>query len=122
MGKKILVTDDDAMNLRMAEMFLTKGGYEVVKASGGKECLDYLNTDTPDLILLDVEMPGIDGYETLAAIRKNPEHAKIPGLFLSASEDVAERAAELGLAAAGVVSKPFLPPVLLAQVAEVFGE
>lgn len=121
MGKQILVVDDDAMNLRMAEMFLKKKEYEVKKATSGEECLASLKQEPADLILLDIEMPGMDGWETLNAIREDEALAKIPVLFLSASEDVEQQAGEGKLPVQGFVKKPFLPPSLYAEVERVIG-
>ena len=121
MSKRILVVDDDAMNLRMAEMLLQKKGYEVQKAASGQEALAFLETETVDLILLDVEMPGMSGIQTLESIRTREELAGIRILFLSASEDM-ESAVEKGeYAVDGFVKKPFLPQKLYDQVERVIG-
>lgn len=121
MGKRILVVDDDAMNLRLAEKFLTKREYEVRKAESGKACLASLQEEPVDLILLDIEMPGMDGWETLRAIRAEEVFAKIPILFLSASEEVEQQAEEGKLPVEGFVKKPFMPPSLYAEVERVIG-
>ena len=121
MGKRILVVDDDAMNLRMAEMFLKKKDYEVKKAESGEACLASLREEPVDLILLDIEMPGMDGWQTLDAIRADEGLKAIPILFLSASEEVEEQAAGGQLPVDGFVKKPFMPPSLYAEVERVIG-
>lgn len=113
MGKRIVVVDDDSMNLRMAEFILQKDGYEVCKLESGAACLDYLEKDIPDMILLDVQMPIMDGFATLEAIRAKEENANIPIAFLTASadENTVEKAKMLGVE--NCVKKPFLPQDLL---------
>lgn len=121
MAKRILVVDDDAMNLRMAEMFLKKGNYEVEKVASGEECLAFLKMAMVDLILLDVEMPGMNGVETLEELRKNEALKDVPVMFLSASEEMEEKVEAGEYPAQGFIKKPFLPPNLLAKVKEVLG-
>jgi CheY-like chemotaxis protein len=112
----ILVVDDDGMNLRMAEMILTKGGYQVQKADSGQAALDMLRAEGAQLVLLDVEMPGMSGTETLDAIRADERTKAIPVLFLSASEDMEEAVNRGEYAVQGFVKKPFLPPKLIESV------
>lgn len=122
MRKKILVVDDDAMNLRMAEFILGNGNYEVCKKESGMECLSYLETERPDLILLDIEMPVMNGIKTFEVIRENEELADIPVIFLTASAD-SETVLEAGrLGAMDYVKKPFLPEDLLSRVEKVLSE
>lgn len=121
MTKRILVVDDDSMNLRMAEMFLAKGNYEVEKAASGEECLAFLKIAKVDLILLDVEMPEMNGMETLEKIREREELADVPVMFLSASDEIEEKIASGDCAVQGFIKKPFLPPKLLAEVKGLIG-
>lgn len=115
-SKLILVVDDDAMNLRMAEFILEREGYIVCKVESGMECLSYLKDNRPDLILLDIEMPIMSGIKTLEIIRENPELAKIPVMFLTAAAD-AETVMEAGnLGVIDYVKKPFLPEELSVRV------
>lgn len=118
MGKTILVVDDDAMNLRMVEMTLKRKEYEVIKADSGQATLAFLQEKTVDLILLDVEMPGMSGIETLDAIRSNHELSQIPVLFLSASEDMEEAVENGEYAVQGFINKPILPQKLYERVEE----
>lgn len=112
MGKIILVVDDDAMNLKMAEMLLRKKGYDVKKADSGVTALDVLKEETVDLVLLDVEMPEMNGEETLDAIRAKSEWADLPVMFLSASEDMEQSVADGKYAVQGFIRKPILPQKL----------
>lgn len=116
MRKKILVVDDDAMNLRMAEFILQKDGYEVCKVESGMECLIFLQKETPDLILLDVEMPVMNGIKTLEVIKDNDGMSDIPVIFLTASAEKSVITVAGQLGAAGYVTKPFLPQDLLERV------
>ena len=116
MGKTILVVDDDAMNLKMAEMMLKKKGYDVIKADSGQAALTLLQEEAVDMILLDVEMPGMSGTETLDAIRARSELAELPIAFLSASEDMEQAVANGEYAVQGFIKKPFLPQKLYESV------
>lgn len=109
---KILITDDEPMNLRMTEFMLNKNGYEIIKASSGEECLEKLSEE-PDLVFLDVMMPGLNGFETLKRIRSSGN--TVPVLFLTAADDreTLQKAAALGVSC---VRKPFKPSELLGAV------
>ncbi len=116
MGKTILVVDDDAMNLRMAEMLLKKQGYDVKKADSGQAALALLQEEAVDLVLLDVEMPVMNGMETLDAIRARSEWAELPIAFLSSSEDMEQAVANGEYAVQGFIQKPILPQKLYESV------
>lgn len=118
----ILVVDDDAMNLRMAEMMLTKKGYEVKKADSGQAALALLESEKVELVLLDVEMPKMSGTETLAAIRARQNLAQMPVLFLSASEDMESAVANGEYSVQGFIKKPILPQRLYESIAAVLDE
>ena len=120
MGKTILVVDDDSMNLRMAEVLLKKKNYEVRKADSGDAALAVLKEEAVDLVLLDVEMPKMNGIETLDAIRSRQELLHLPVLFLSASEDMEEAVENGEYAVQGFVKKPILPQNLYERVEEVW--
>lgn len=118
---KIIVTDDDEMNLRMAEMLLTRGGHEVIKAASGQECIQAVKEQGADLLLLDVLMPDMDGFETYEAVRALPNGADLPIVFLTAAEEqeVLDKAMEMG--AHSCLGKPFRHDILLARVQEAIG-
>jgi len=116
MLKTVWVVDDDEMNLRMAEFILSQEGYEIVKLESGFECLRLLKKKNPDLILLDVQMPLMNGIKTLEAIRADRDTKEIPVLFLTASADT-ETVVEAGrLGVVDYVVKPFMPQELLKRV------
>lgn len=121
MGKRILVIDDDSMNLRLAEKSLLKGGHTVYQAASGEEGLQLLEKEAVDLVLLDMEMPGMNGTETLRRIREKEGWRTLPVAILSADEEAMDILKENGLQADGFIKKPFLPPALLGQVEEILG-
>ena len=116
MEKRILVVDDDFMTLRMAEMFLKKDGYQVLKAQSGEGCLEMLKEEEVDLILLDMEMPEMDGLQTLQQIHAENLCGRAPVYFLSGSDDVQEQVEKGTYPADGFIHKPFLPAQLLSDV------
>ena len=84
---RILLVDDDNDMLQLTGRWLTKAGYEVTTATSGEEALDILSGDKPDLILLDVIMPGMDGPATFEAIRRRDELADIPIYFRTGKDE-----------------------------------
>ena len=113
---RILAVDDQAANLRVVGILLGRNGYEVVPAANGAEALAAAQAHTPDLILLDMMMPGMDGFELLAALRALPALRGVPAVFLTAAHDrdLLLRAFDAG--AVDYVTKPFMPEELLARV------
>ena len=113
---RILVVDDQAANLRVVGMLLTRQGYEVITASNGEEALALYAEDPPDLILLDMMMPGMDGFDVMRALREQDVPLRAPVVFVTAAHDrdLLLRAFEVGVV--DYVTKPFLPEELLARV------
>ncbi len=110
---KVLLVDDEDDIRRIAAMSLSSvGGMEVAQASGGSEGVRRAREDRPDVILLDMMMPGLDGLATFQALRSDPETSAIPVVFLSAKAMSAEADRLRGLGACGVLIKPFDPMVL----------
>src|SRR3954468_7957044 len=113
---KILVVDDESECRTLVAEVLTAEGYEVRAADGGPLALASLAVNRPDLILLDIRMPGMDGFEVCRRIKENVETRDVPLIFLSASNEVSERVKGLQLGALDYVSKPFQLEELLARV------
>ena len=113
---RILAVDYQTANLRVVGILLGRNGYEVVPAANGAEALAAAQAHTPDLILLDMMMPGMDGFELLAALRALPALRGVPAVFLTAAHDrdLLLRAFDAG--AVDYVTKPFMPEELLARV------
>ena len=116
MESKILVVDDDPMNLRMAEFILKKRAYKVIKAHSGENCLEILKNEKIDLILLDVQMPEMDGFEVLQILRTMPEYCEIPVIFLTADDDRHTEVRAFKEGASDFITKPFLAEVVLQRV------
>lgn len=115
--KKILIVDDDAINLKMAEYILQKNAnYEVHTARSGQETLELLQRESYDLILLDIDMPEMNGIQTLEQIRQNPDWADLKVIFLSASAFREDMANAIRLGALDFVKKPFFPEELMERV------
>ena len=100
--KKVLLVDDERAILRVIGIKLRISGFDVLTASGGQEALDLVKTNSPDIILLDVIMPGIDGFEVLEKLRTFSE---LPVIVFSARPDNAQKALSLG--ANDFLAKPF---------------
>jgi two-component system, sensor histidine kinase and response regulator len=113
---RILVVDDQPANLRAVSALLTRHGYEVFTAGRGEEALTVASASVPDLLLLDMMMPGMDGFELLGQLRLRPEWQRLPAIFLTAAQDreLLLRAFDAG--AVDYVTKPFMPEELLARV------
>jgi adenylate cyclase len=112
----VLAVDDQRPNLRLLDAVLTPRGYRVVTAGSGEEAMERLSEVIPDLVLLDIVMPGIDGYEVCRRIRGNPATAFLPVVMITASGDQ-EKVSAIQAGADDFVSKPFNHGELLARVA-----
>ncbi len=112
----ILVVDDQPANLRVVNTLLTRHGHEVLTASSGEEALAIASERVPDLMLLDMMMPGMDGFALLGEIKQRAELLRVPVVYLSAAQDreLLLRAFDAG--AVDYVTKPFMPEELLARV------
>lgn len=112
--KKILVVDDNTINLKLADKILKEvPDYKPVMVPSGARALQFLSKNVPSMILLDIMMPDMDGFQTLEEIRKNPALADIPVIFLTADTEAetVDKAKEVG--AKGLITKPFKKDVLL---------
>jgi len=112
----ILVADDSPINLKILRTALRERGYRVQEAKDGMETLERIEEETPDLLLLDVMMPRMDGFETCRRLKEDPRFKHIPVIFLTAKTRVGDRLAGLELGAVDYVSKPFDTRELLARV------
>ncbi len=116
MTPRILVVDDVAMNVKLLADLLGVKGYQTSTAASGPEALAKLEQDAPDLVLLDVMMPGMSGYEVCAAIRANPAHSMLPVVLVTALDPAKERIKGLDAGADDFLTKPVNQAELLARV------
>ncbi len=118
-GAKILVVDDDRYVSEFMNIILSQGGYEVVTAQDGFECIDKAEKEKPDLILLDFVMPNMDGLTTLASLKRSKKTADIPVIMVTSSDDNKNviRAQEGG--ASGYVVKPIDKVLLFERIASI---
>lgn len=112
----VLVAEDNRDSLELVSDILINLGYTPVLAENGRQALDLIHAEPPDLVILDINMPEIDGFEVCAAIKRNPATAKIPVIILTAHTDVESRVTGLGLGADDYLAKPFHPRELVARI------
>ncbi|MGQ9626050.1 MAG: response regulator [Anaerolineae bacterium] len=113
---KILVVDDSSQNVELLETYLTLSGYEVHKACDGQEALEKVHQVCPDLILLDIMMPRLDGYETCIRLKEDERTRFIPVVMITALREAEDRVKGLEAGADDFLSKPFNRHELLARV------
>lgn len=113
MNYKILIADDEPEIRDLLRLYLEKDGYEVVEASNGAQAMDIINAGDIDLVILDIMMPGIDGYRVLRNIRENNN---IPVIIISAKSDDSDKILGLDLGADDYITKPFKPLEAIARV------
>ena len=112
----ILVVDDAPPNVKLLRLILGAAGYRVLDAYSGPQALEILHRDRPDVMLLDVRMPGMSGYEVCRKIRQDPEFADLPVIMVTALSLAEERIAGIEAGATDFISKPFNKKELLARV------
>lgn len=115
-NKRLLLIDDDPNLILLVKDYLEFRGYEVITAENGREALEVLEKESPDMIICDVMMPEMDGYTLVKQLRENPRTNWIPVLFLSAKGQSQDRVKGLNIGADVYMVKPFEPEELVAQV------
>ena len=120
MAKKVLVVDDEPDIARLAEIALANGGFDVATAHTGEEALDKIAQDPPDVVVLDVMMPRMDGFEVAGRLRKDPETAHIRILMLTA-RGAGEQSLPGSVQVDEYYAKPFEPARLVKLVRELAG-
>ena len=116
--KRIVIVDDNASYLSVVRVLL-KPFYDVYPAPSASKLFDIIKKFIPDLILLDVSMPEINGFEAIGILRENPGHKDIPVIFLTANDDEDGAAQGLELGAADYVTKPIYGPLLLKRISNI---
>lgn len=121
--ERILYVEDDPDIREVAELALVDvGGFEVCLCESGAQAVAQVDGFAPDLILLDVMMPAMDGPETLRALKKRPGGLKVPVVFMTARLQPSEQASYLALGAIGVIPKPFDPMTLANEIRTLMGK
>ena len=116
MTARVLVVDDILSNVKLLEAKLTAEYFEVVTAFNGLECLAKIDESAPDIVLLDVMMPGMDGFEVCRRIKSNPKTAHVPVVMVTALDQPSDRVAGLEAGADDFLTKPVDDAALFARV------
>lgn len=114
--QRILVIDDDAQVRKIVTSVFHNYGFLTCEAESGEAGLQVILTSNPDLVICDVNMPGMDGYTTLTTLRRSPEFTELPFIFLTANTTEAGRRRAFALGADDYLAKPFSLPDLLLSV------
>jgi DNA-binding response OmpR family regulator len=122
MSARILAVDDSPTILEMIKAILEAGGYEVLTAADGAEALEKARAEKPDLILLDVMLPKLDGYRVCRLLKFDQNYKHIPIIMLTAKTEEQSMATGLRTGADQYLTKPIEPETLLASVAEELGK
>jgi two-component system alkaline phosphatase synthesis response regulator PhoP len=120
--QRILVVDDEEGIVKLVKMYLEHYHYEVITANDGQEGLEKAKTDKPDLIVLDLMLPKINGYKVCGLLKKDTKYAKTPIVLFTAKAQ--EKDVKLGeeVGADAYITKPFEPEVLLSKIEELIGK
>ena len=116
MSKRLLIVDDEPNLLRAVAACLKAENYDVSTARSGREALMHLAESVPDLIVSDIRMPGMDGYQLVRQLRGSPRTALVPIIFLTAKEEIADRIEGFRAGIDAYLTKPFEPEELIAVV------
>ena len=122
MGKKILLADDEEDVKSILKMFLKSKGYEVCTAFDGLDAIDQTKKEKPDLILLDIMMPEMDGFEVCKKLKSDPETADIPVIMVSAASHAESVQKGLDAGASDYIVKPFEPEQLERKLASILAQ
>jgi DNA-binding response OmpR family regulator len=117
-ARKVMIVDDDAFIRRPLEYILREEGFHPLTAVDGEDCLEKVAADRPDLIILDVMMPGRDGFEVCRVLKEDPRYAEIPIILLSARGREHDKERGISLGAAEFMTKPYSPSDLLRRLRE----
>lgn len=122
MNKKILVVEDDPATLRLVDYTLRHEGYQVLTASNGLEGIRKAHNEAPDLIILDVMLPGMDGFEICHSLRSEPDTAQLPILMFSAKAQEIDKDTGLKVGADDYLAKPADPSEIVSRVGKLLAQ
>lgn len=120
--KKILIVDDEKEIVESLKNLLVPRGFDTVSAFDGKEAIEKVREENPDLIILDVVMPKMDGFKVCSILSEDAKYKDIPVVMLTAKEEVADIQQGMGLGAVSYITKPFKSEALLGIVKGALGE
>lgn len=112
----VLLVDDDRMNLKRAQEILSSDNMKIASMLSGEQAISFVEKNTPDLILLDINMPGLDGFETFERIRSLPNGANVPVIFLTAQDDTQTEVRGFEIGADDFIRKPFISGIVKKRV------
>src|SRR6476469_9619072 len=118
MSKQILIAEDQEDNRRILRDLFANAGYELIEAESGADALLALATSRPDLILMDIQLPMMDGYEATRRIWSNPELTSVPIIAVTSYALAGDEAKALAAGCSAYITKPYSPRALLAKVRE----
>lgn len=121
-GKSVLIVDDEQMARTLLRLMLVRAGFQVREAVDGHDALEKLEEETPDLIILDVMMPGLDGFSVCMAVRENPKTTDLPVIMLSAKSDIGSVNKGVHAGATKYLTKPVSPENLTRHVRDLLTE
>lgn len=119
--KTALIIEDNADNMELISFILEKGGYETLKAETGEEGVEMTLKELPDFVILDIQLPGIDGYEVLHRIRKSEVDGSIPIIAVTSYAMSGDRERLLGAGCNGYIEKPIEPGKFIDQIRKAIG-
>lgn len=117
-AKKILVADDEHNIVKLVESRLKANGYDVITAYDGQEAFNKARSDQPDLIILDLMLPKMDGYKVCGLLKKDTNYSKIPVILFTARAQESDKAIGLEMGADAYIIKPFESEILLGKIKE----
>ena len=114
--KRILVIEDNEANMYLIGFILRKNGHEVIEARTGEEGLELAIKDKPDLVLMDIQLPGIDGLETTRRIRESEADSEVPVIALTSYAMTGDRDKSLAAGCTGYIEKPINPDTFMSEI------
>jgi len=120
MKKKILVIEDNEQNLYLVTFLLEQSGYEVISASTGREGVEKAQAEKPDLILMDIQLPEMNGYEATMRIKSIADINQIPIVAVTSYAMAGDQQKALAVGCAGYIEKPFAPETFVSEIEKFF--
>ncbi len=114
--RKILIVEDNEKNMYLMNFILTKSGYEIVKAETGEKGVELAVKEKPDLIIMDIQLPGIDGLEAVKRIRESEADGRIPIIAITSYAMAGDKERVLNAGCTGYIEKPINPETFLAEI------